>query len=141
VSNAAEYVGVYRLALRQARPFGEFVNNRFGILVTALCCETDEDAIDLRRRALNSLASNWRRFISRGLRGAPSNIRTFRQVDRAEYGESGERLPCRLGPALMCGPTTCLKMLEGLADAGIDEVMLLCSSMKRHTMLLCAPSG
>jgi alkanesulfonate monooxygenase SsuD/methylene tetrahydromethanopterin reductase-like flavin-dependent oxidoreductase (luciferase family) len=61
-NNAAEYVRLYREAANGAKPIGAFVNNRFAILVTALCCGSDEEELKLQDPSVKLLAEQTAAF-------------------------------------------------------------------------------
>ena len=62
LNNAAEYVRFYREAANGAKPIGALVNNRFAILVAALCCDTDDEAIKLQGPSVKLLAEQTAAF-------------------------------------------------------------------------------
>jgi len=126
VNNAAEYVRVYRDALKDAKAVGAFVNDRFAILVTALCCDTDQEAIDLQAPSVRFLGEQLAEMHRPWLMGsAPPSYEYFTNF----IAQSGESLKHASLADLVKGSCvgsadTCREMLQALADAGIDETML-----------------
>ncbi len=124
--NASEYVRVYRDAVKDAKPLGAFVNNRFAILVTALCCDTDQEAINLQAPSVKFLGEQIAAFHKPWLEGsAPPTYEYFTQwVAQNAQSLKNASLADLVTGSCVGSPDTCREMLQGLLDAGIDEVML-----------------
>ena len=126
VKNAAEYVRIYREAGKNAKPVGAFVNNRFALLVTALCCDTDEEAIDLQGPSIKLLGEQTAAFQKPWLEGSvPPTYEFFTNWVAQNTAKLKDASLADLVRGSCAGsPDTCFKMLQGLEDAGVDETML-----------------
>jgi len=126
LKNAAQYVRLYREASNRAKPIGAFVNNRFAILVTALCCDTDEEAINLQGPSVKLLAEQTAAFQKPWIEGSvPPTYEYFTNwVAQSAAKLKHASLHDLIRGSCVGGPDTCLKMLQRLEDAGVDETML-----------------
>jgi len=126
VNNAAQSVRVYREAAKNSRPVGAFANNRFAILVTALCCDTDEEAIKLQAPSVKFLGEQLIEFHKPWLEGsAPPTYEYFTNwIAQNLAGSRDAPLAELVRGSCVGSPGTCLDMLQALAEAGIDEVLL-----------------
>lgn len=124
--NAAEYVRGYREAIRHAKPIGAFTNNRFAILVTTLCCPTDEEAIKPQAPSIKVLGEQVGELHKPWLQGSiPPTYEYFTEwVARNAEAVKHASLADLVQGSCVGSPDTCLQMLQGLADAGVDETML-----------------
>src|SRR5260370_26213708 len=126
LKNAAEYVRLYREAANGAKPIGAFVNNRFAILVTALCCDTDEEAIRLQGPSIKMLGDQTAAFQKPWIEGSvPPTYEYFvNWVAENALKMKGASVADLVRGSCAGSPDTCLKLLQRLEDAGVDETML-----------------
>jgi alkanesulfonate monooxygenase SsuD/methylene tetrahydromethanopterin reductase-like flavin-dependent oxidoreductase (luciferase family) len=126
LNHAAEYVRLYREAANGAKPIGAFVNNHFAILVTALCCDTDEEALKLQGPSVRLLAEQTAAFQQPWIEGSvPPTYEYFTNwVAQSAVKLKNASLQDLVRSACVGSPDTCLMMLQRLEDAGIDETML-----------------
>jgi alkanesulfonate monooxygenase SsuD/methylene tetrahydromethanopterin reductase-like flavin-dependent oxidoreductase (luciferase family) len=126
LNNAAEFVRIYREAARDVKPIGAFANNRFAILVTALCCHTDEEALELQGPSVKLLAEQTAAFQKPWIEGsAPPTYEYFTNwVAQGALKLKNASVQDLVRSSCVGSPETCLKMLQRLEDAGVDETML-----------------
>jgi alkanesulfonate monooxygenase SsuD/methylene tetrahydromethanopterin reductase-like flavin-dependent oxidoreductase (luciferase family) len=127
LNNAAEYVRFYREAANGAKPIGALVNNRFAILVAALCCDTDDEAIKLQGPSVKLLAEQTAAFQKPWVEGSvcPTYEYFTNWVAQGAAKLKSAFLKDPVRSARVSIPRTCLKLLQRLNDAGIDETMVL----------------
>jgi alkanesulfonate monooxygenase SsuD/methylene tetrahydromethanopterin reductase-like flavin-dependent oxidoreductase (luciferase family) len=129
-----DYVTLYREKIKEAHkdPIGKFVNNRFALFVTALCAETDEEAIRLRGDDMRAYSEQVRQLFAPWIDGkAPTTYEWFMKYSAQNYETfKNTRMEdiVAAGGAAIGSPETCVKVLQHLADAGVDEVMLFMQS-------------
>lgn len=126
--NSDNYVKVYREALKRANPAAGVINDRFAVLRIALCCPTDQEAIDLQeynyrlfQKQVGALFAPWIDGVA-----PPSYeyiIDSYKR--RAALGKEHtmEEL-VEMDQACIGSPATCARVLNKLSDAGVDEVLL-----------------
>jgi alkanesulfonate monooxygenase SsuD/methylene tetrahydromethanopterin reductase-like flavin-dependent oxidoreductase (luciferase family) len=127
-----EFVQMYRERIKNAKPAGGIVNNRFQLFVTALCADTDEEAIALRGPDMKEYSEQVRHLFAPWVDGkAPTTYEWFMKYWKNNY-EASKNLTMEdiigAGGAAIGSPETCAKVLQHLADAGVDEVLLFMQS-------------
>jgi alkanesulfonate monooxygenase SsuD/methylene tetrahydromethanopterin reductase-like flavin-dependent oxidoreductase (luciferase family) len=130
--SAIENVTHYREAIKNAKPVGGFVNDRFGVFMQCLCAPTDEEAIAIQGK-------NFKRYIGLGkelftpwLKGdVPKSyehvVNTVKEMMAATETVTAEDIVAA-GGAAIGSPETLVAMFSRLADAGVDEVLLYMQS-------------
>lgn len=126
--NSDNYVAMYKNALKNAKPAGGVVNDRFAVLRIALCCPTDAEALEIQEynyrlfnQQIGSLFAPW-------LEGqAPPSyeyiIESFKQQMALGQTHTMQEL-VELGQACIGSPETCARAINGLIESGVDEVLL-----------------
>jgi alkanesulfonate monooxygenase SsuD/methylene tetrahydromethanopterin reductase-like flavin-dependent oxidoreductase (luciferase family) len=122
-----ESVRIYRDGLKFAEPIGAFVNGRFALMVTTLCCSTDEEAIALQGPNMKRMAEHTRRFYTPWIEGeAPKTYQHFvKGVEEGFQQLQTASLQDVVKGSCVGSPETCLEVLQKLSDDGVDEVLLL----------------
>ena len=127
-----DYVQLYRDRIKNCTPIGGAVNNRFALFVTALCAPTDEEAIRLRGDDMRAYSEQVRQLFAPWIDGkAPASYEWFMKYSAENYETfKNTRMEdiIAAGGAAIGSPETCTKVLQHLADAGVDEVMLFMQS-------------
>jgi alkanesulfonate monooxygenase SsuD/methylene tetrahydromethanopterin reductase-like flavin-dependent oxidoreductase (luciferase family) len=123
-----DYVQLYRERIKNCKPIGDFVNNRFALFVSALCCDTDEEALALQGPNFKQYSDQVRQLFSPWIDGkTPASYAWFMEYSAKNY-EQMQNISMEdvvaAGGAAIGSPETCRKVLQHLADAGVDEVML-----------------
>jgi alkanesulfonate monooxygenase SsuD/methylene tetrahydromethanopterin reductase-like flavin-dependent oxidoreductase (luciferase family) len=123
---------LYRREIATCKPIGAFVNNRFALWVHALCCPTDAEAIAVQGPNLKRYVEDVRMLFAPWIDGKPpKSYEWFMKNFAAGYDQmkaaSAEDI-VRGGGACIGSPKTCREMIQVLADAGVDEVMLFMQS-------------
>ncbi len=121
------------------------VNNRFALWVHALYCESDEEAIAIRGPNLKRYVEDVRMRFAPWIDGKPpKSYQWFMKNFAQGYEQMKGAIPGELvkgGGACIGSPATCRAMLQVLADAGVDEVMLFMQSYTTRTTRSCARSN
>lgn len=130
VEGSNDLVRLYKEKIETCTPIGKFVNNRFSVLILAMCCETDEEALLVQGQNFKDFSAATREFYSPWQQsgGVPESYRWFadyfgRKSKKAE--EISMEQIVRGGGAVIGSPETCARVLQRLADYGVDEVLLL----------------
>jgi alkanesulfonate monooxygenase SsuD/methylene tetrahydromethanopterin reductase-like flavin-dependent oxidoreductase (luciferase family) len=127
-----EFVRTYRERIKNAQPVGSFVNNRFAIFMTAMCAPTDQEAIALRGSDFQLYNEAVRQLFTPWVDGkSPASYSWFMDYWKQNYSRTRETKMEDIvgaGGAVIGSPETCLNVLNFLADAGVDEVMLFLQS-------------
>lgn len=139
--NSDNYVAMYKNALKNAKPAGGVVNDRFAVLRIALCCPTDAEALEIQEynyrlfnQQIGSLFAPW-------LEGqAPPSyeyiIESFKQQMALGQTHTMQEL-VELGQACIGSPETCARAINGLIESGVDEVLLFMQGARTpHEKLL-----
>lgn len=132
VDGSNSYVELYREKIKNCTPIGKTVTNRFSLFVTGLCCDTDEEALRLRGPDMRAYNDQVRQLFAPWVGGkAPTSYKWFmdhwKESDALMQNTSMEDIVAA-GGAAIGSPETCVKVLQKLADAGVDEVMLFLQS-------------
>ena len=119
-------------SIKNATPIGEFINNRFGIFVHALCAPTDEQALAIQGPNFKQYGEQVRDLFAPWIDGKPpKSYEWFMEYYKNNY-EQGRDVSMEDivagGGACIGSPETCLRVLQRLADAGVDEVLLFMQS-------------
>ncbi len=127
-----DYVKMYKERIQHCTPIGEFVNNRFNLFVTAMCAPTDDEAIALRGPDFTMYNEAVRQLFTPWLDGkAPASYSWFMDYWAEHYKimkETKIEDIVAAGGAMIGSPDTCLNVINYLADAGVDEIMLFMQS-------------
>jgi alkanesulfonate monooxygenase SsuD/methylene tetrahydromethanopterin reductase-like flavin-dependent oxidoreductase (luciferase family) len=132
VDGSDEYVRTYRERIKNARPVAGVVNNRFALFVTALCADTDAEAINLRGPDMKAYTDHVRQLFAPWIDGkAPASYEWFMKYSAQNF-ERSQNLTTEdivaAGGAAIGSPETCARVLQQLQDAGVDEVLLFMQS-------------
>jgi alkanesulfonate monooxygenase SsuD/methylene tetrahydromethanopterin reductase-like flavin-dependent oxidoreductase (luciferase family) len=132
IEGSNSYVELYRERIKNCKPLGKQITNKFSLFVMALCCDTDEEALRLRGPDMRAYSDQVRQLFAPWIDGkAPSTYKWFMEFSKQNYelmqNTSMEDIVAA-GGAAIGSPDTCVKVLQHLADAGVDEVMLFLQS-------------
>jgi alkanesulfonate monooxygenase SsuD/methylene tetrahydromethanopterin reductase-like flavin-dependent oxidoreductase (luciferase family) len=118
---------LYRQRIANCTPIGSFVNNQFALMRVGLCCDTDEEALQIQgpnyylfHEQLEAVNSIWRftdevpRTYEYASERAKRNMHAKQSFDDIVAA----------GGAVVGSPSTCQRILEGAAESGVDEVIL-----------------
>jgi len=126
--NSDDYVKMYREALKNAKPAAGAINDRFAVLRIALCCPTDAEAVEIQEYNYRLFNEQVGGLFRPWLEGTPPPsyeyiIENFkRQIAQGAQHSMQELV--EMDQACIGSPETCARVLNKLADAGVDEVML-----------------
>jgi alkanesulfonate monooxygenase SsuD/methylene tetrahydromethanopterin reductase-like flavin-dependent oxidoreductase (luciferase family) len=132
ITGSNDFVELYRERIKKARPVSGAVNNRFALFVTALCAPTDEEALRLRGDDMRAYSEQVRQLFAPWIDGKPpTSYEWFMKYSAQNYetmkNTSMEDIVAA-GGAAIGSPETCTRVLQHLADAGVDEVLLFMQS-------------
>jgi alkanesulfonate monooxygenase SsuD/methylene tetrahydromethanopterin reductase-like flavin-dependent oxidoreductase (luciferase family) len=127
-----DYVTLYRETIKNAQPIGGFINNRFAIFVHALCAPTDAEALSIQGPNFKQYGEQVRDLFAPWIDGKPpKSYEWFMEYYKTTY-EQGKNVSMEDivagGGACIGSPETCLRVLQHMADAGVDEVLLFMQS-------------
>jgi alkanesulfonate monooxygenase SsuD/methylene tetrahydromethanopterin reductase-like flavin-dependent oxidoreductase (luciferase family) len=127
--NSDNYVKVYREALKSAKvPEGGVINDRFAVLRIGLCCPTDDEAIEIQEYNYNLFNEQVGGLFRPWIEGTPPPTYEYiidsfkRRMELREEHTMKELV--EMDQACIGSPETCARVLNKLADAGVDEIML-----------------
>lgn len=117
-------IRIYKDALKDAKPVGDFVNDRVAVFQMCLCAETTEYARQLGRKPIMDFLNEG--FKIYGELGA-TRIDSYKYM--AEAAKLGEKLSnfdyLDANDMIIVGdPDTCLKKLRHWQAMGVDEMIL-----------------
>ena len=123
-----ERVGVYREAIKHAHPVGSFVNDQFAAACVVHCGEDDEEAKRVAGPAgewmvqkAYELYEPWRQ---QGVQVPDSYKFAVGAVEHERTGRTAED-HMRAGAFALGDPDTCIKVMKGFEEAGVDQVLCL----------------
>ena len=124
---SGDFVKMHREALKTAKSPTGVINDRFAVLRTALCMPTDDEAIDIQEANYRLFIAQVTGLFSPWLEDAPPSYEYIienhkRQLEMGRTYTMKEMV--EQGQACIGSPETCVRVLNGLADAGVDEVLL-----------------
>jgi alkanesulfonate monooxygenase SsuD/methylene tetrahydromethanopterin reductase-like flavin-dependent oxidoreductase (luciferase family) len=130
--SAIENVTHYREAIKNAKPVGGFVNDRFGVFMQCLCAPSDEEAIAVQGKNFKRYVGLGKELFAPWLKGAvPKSyehvVNTIKEMMAAVDTVTAEDIVAA-GGAAIGSPETLVAMFSRLADAGVDEVLLYMQS-------------
>jgi alkanesulfonate monooxygenase SsuD/methylene tetrahydromethanopterin reductase-like flavin-dependent oxidoreductase (luciferase family) len=123
-----DLVAMYKEALKNARPAAGVINGRFAVMRIALCCRTDEEALEIQEYNYRLFYQQVGGLFSPWLEGTPPPsyeyiIDNFKRQMAGSKAHTMQELVA-LGQACIGSPETCATAIHKLVDAGVDEVML-----------------
>lgn len=123
-----DYVRMYRERIKNAQPLGSFINNKFALLSFTLCCDTDEEALAIQGPNFRIYNNAVRNLFAPWIDGKPPRSYEFFMKHFVEAYKQAETVPMteivKAGGACIGSPESCRKVLQYLADAGVDEALL-----------------
>jgi alkanesulfonate monooxygenase SsuD/methylene tetrahydromethanopterin reductase-like flavin-dependent oxidoreductase (luciferase family) len=122
------FVKMYKDALKNAKPTTGVINDRFCVLRIGLCLPTDEEAIALQEYSYHLFNEQVGNLFRPWLEGTPPPsyeyiIENFRVSAQQRTDHTMKEL-VEMDQACIGSPDTCVRVLNHLADSGVDEVML-----------------
>ena len=126
--NSTNFVQMYREALKRAKPAGATINDRFAILRIALCAPTDAEAIELQEYNYNLFNQQVGSLFAPWIEGTPPPsyeyiIENFKKRMELRQTHSMSEL-VEMDQACIGSPDTCVRVINRLAESGVDEVLL-----------------
>lgn len=123
----AEYNAIYRKAIEDADPVGQFVNNKFAGFLMTMCAPTDDEAVAIQGHNYKHYLHNIGELFTPWKEGAPKSYEYFvefwkqaqPQLEQATMEEI-----VAMGSAAIGSPDTVLDVMQKMADSGADEVLL-----------------
>ena len=123
-----DFVATYRERIKNCKPIGSFINNKFALLTFTLCCDTDEEALAIQGPNFRTYSDAVRNLFAPWIDGKPPRSYEWFMKRSAETNKMAREVPMseivKAGGACIGSPETCLKVLQYLSDAGVDEVLL-----------------
>ncbi len=124
-----DYVRLYKDRIKNCKPIGSFVNNKFALLTFTLCCETDEEALEIQGPNFRMYSDAVRNLFAPWIEGKPPrSYEWFMKFWQETMYKAAQSVPVseivKAGGACIGSPETCLRVLQYLADAGVDEALL-----------------
>jgi len=124
-----DYVRLYKERIRNCKPIGSFVNNKFALLTFTLCCDTDEEALAIQGPNFRMYSDAVRNLFAPWIEGKPPrSYEWFMKYWQETMYKAAQSVPVseivKAGGACIGSPETCLRVLQYLADAGVDEALL-----------------
>jgi alkanesulfonate monooxygenase SsuD/methylene tetrahydromethanopterin reductase-like flavin-dependent oxidoreductase (luciferase family) len=126
--NSVDFVKMYKKALQNAKPaVPGVINDRFAVLRIALCCPTDAEALELQEYSYRLFQEQVGNLFKPWMEHAPPSyeyiIESFKRQMAEGKAHTMEEL-VQLGQACIGSPATCANVINNLAAAGVDEVLL-----------------
>jgi alkanesulfonate monooxygenase SsuD/methylene tetrahydromethanopterin reductase-like flavin-dependent oxidoreductase (luciferase family) len=123
-----DYVRMYRERIKNCKPIGSFINNKFALLTFTLCCDTDAEALEIQGANFRTYNDAVRNLFAPWIDGKPPKSYEFFMKQFMEGRKQAQTVPMeeivKAGGACIGSPDTCLKVLQYLSDAGVDEALL-----------------
>ncbi|MBI3744829.1 MAG: LLM class flavin-dependent oxidoreductase, partial [Chloroflexi bacterium] len=129
-----DYVKLYREKIKEARPVGAFVNNRFALWVHTLCARTDKEALALQGPSFHMYGDYVRQLFAPWIDGKPPKSYEWNMEFFKSYQEQMKNITLeevvKAGGACIGSAETCREVLQFVSDAGVDEALLFMQSFK-----------
>ena len=127
-----DYVRLYREKIKNCTPIGKFVNNRFALWVHTLCADTDKKAMELQAPNYTAYGDYVRQLFAPWIDGKPPKsyewfMNYYRELQETMKNTTVEDI-VKAGGACIGSVETCHKVLQFVADAGVDEALLFMQS-------------
>ncbi|HEV3109227.1 MAG TPA: LLM class flavin-dependent oxidoreductase [Candidatus Binataceae bacterium] len=123
-----DFVQTYRERIKNCKPIGSFVNNKFALLTFTMCCDTDEEALAIQGPNFKTYSEAVRNLFAPWIDGKPPRSYEWFMKHSVEANKMAREVPLseivKAGGACIGSPETCLKVLQHLSDAGVDEALL-----------------
>jgi len=123
-----EFVRKYREKLKEATPIGKFINPKFALLTFTLCCPTDEEALAIQGPNVKRYVEDTRIIFSPWIEGKIPESYKWQMEDNKLKFKMFEEVSMedvvKAGGACIGSPETCVKVLDYLTDAGVDEALM-----------------
>ncbi|MFQ5880134.1 MAG: LLM class flavin-dependent oxidoreductase [Dehalococcoidia bacterium] len=124
-------LSLYRDALKQAQPVGQFVNDQFAATTLAICAPTDEEAREIGEPAADFFADSiallfvpWAKKTD-----APASYQHYvglaQLVEQRLRQRPSFREQWQSGTLCIGSPNHCRQVAQRYADTGIDQLILL----------------
>jgi alkanesulfonate monooxygenase SsuD/methylene tetrahydromethanopterin reductase-like flavin-dependent oxidoreductase (luciferase family) len=125
----AEYNAIYRKAISECTdPVGKFINNKFAGFLMAMCCPTDEEAIELQainyRHYFNVIGEIFKPWDKNNIPKSYEYFINFWEQARPAFESMTMEDIVAMGSAAIGSPATVLDVMQKMADSGADEVLL-----------------
>jgi alkanesulfonate monooxygenase SsuD/methylene tetrahydromethanopterin reductase-like flavin-dependent oxidoreductase (luciferase family) len=126
--NSQNFVQMHKEALKKAKPASGVINDRFAVLRIALCMPTDKEALEIQEYNYRLFQQQVGQLFAPWIQGTPPPsyeyiIDNFKRQMALGQTHTMEEL-VELGQACIGSPETCARSINGLIDAGVDEVLL-----------------
>jgi len=124
-----DFVRLYRERIKNCKPIGAMVNNKFALLTFTLCCDSDEEALAIQGPNFRMYGDAVRNLFAPWIDGKPPrSYEWFMKYWKETAYDATRSVPMseivKAGGACIGSPETCLKVLQYLSDAGVDEALL-----------------
>jgi len=123
-----DYVRTYRDRIKNAKPIGSFINDKFALLTFTLCCDTDQEALAIQGPNFRQYSDAVRQLFAPWIDGKPPASYEFFMKQFMEGRKVAMSVPLeeivKAGGACIGSPETCGNVLQYLAEAGVDEALL-----------------
>jgi alkanesulfonate monooxygenase SsuD/methylene tetrahydromethanopterin reductase-like flavin-dependent oxidoreductase (luciferase family) len=117
---------IYKYEISRAKPWHGVVNNQIGSLAPALCLPDAEEAAAIQRPCMEVFRYQVQGLFAPWIEDAPPSFEHMVNPKRQALllGDVGANAPGRVQGGIVGGPEDCAEILNGMTDAGYDEVFL-----------------
>ena len=117
---------VYKSEIGNAKPWHGVVNNQIGSLAPALCLPDGEEAASIQRPNMDIFRYQVQGLFAPWIEEAPPSYEHMVEPKRKALllGDIGGNAGERMRGGVVGDPETCAEILNGMSDAGYDEVFL-----------------
>jgi alkanesulfonate monooxygenase SsuD/methylene tetrahydromethanopterin reductase-like flavin-dependent oxidoreductase (luciferase family) len=126
--NSHNYVEMYREALKNANPVGGVINDRFAVLRIALCMPTDKEAIETQEYNYRLFTKQISDLFAPWTEGTPPPSYEYIIENHKRQVAMGQQYTMEqlveMDQACIGSPETCARVINRLAENGVDEVLL-----------------
>jgi alkanesulfonate monooxygenase SsuD/methylene tetrahydromethanopterin reductase-like flavin-dependent oxidoreductase (luciferase family) len=123
-----DLIALYRERRKETKPLGSFINNKFALLAFTLCCDTDAEALAIQGPNFRTYNDAVRNLLAPWIDGKPPRSYEYFMKWFMEFRQQARTAPMeeivKAGGACIGSPETRRRVLQYLADAGVDEVLL-----------------
>jgi alkanesulfonate monooxygenase SsuD/methylene tetrahydromethanopterin reductase-like flavin-dependent oxidoreductase (luciferase family) len=125
----SEYNEIYRKAIAECTdPVGHFINDRFAGFLMCMCCETDDEAVEIQggnyKRYLETIAEIFKPWDKADIPKSYEYFVNFWEQAKPQLESATMEEIVEMGSAAIGSPETCLGVMQKLADSGADEALL-----------------
>jgi len=131
----AERIGIYRDAVKQAKPVGAFVNNRFAIFSFSFCAERDAEARALagpwalwyRETIATIFSKEWEKYDT-----IPDSYKYHAEINKRVKALRNQDYNGAIDSGMFCmgDPDACIRIIDRYAQSNPDQFILIMQAGK-----------